>query len=96
MPENDFVEVNPDNILVNRLEIEPRFNLIEISYKDELKGIDAHGRLFVSDNGKLEFEGDVEESARVFFEECLKPMCEKYLDLLNEKIKYPLFFLKEN
>lgn len=61
-----------------------KVSLIEIKYKDEEKGIDVYGCLFVNDDGKLEFEGDnVEDSARFFFEECLKPLCEKYIEELK-------------
>lgn len=64
---------------------ETRISLLEISYKDEIREIETHGRLFVNNAGKLEFEGDVEESARVFFEGYLKPMCEEYLELLSQQ-----------
>lgn len=74
-----------------------KFSFINVSYTNPNDGTDAHGTLFVNGNGKIAFEGDdVEESARVFFENCLKPMCEKYIDLLIEKVRYPLFYWKEN
>ncbi|MCK5608337.1 hypothetical protein KAR91_41025 [Candidatus Pacearchaeota archaeon] len=74
-----------ENELKIDMEIE-KVSLVEISYKDEKKGIDTYGRLIVNDDGKLKFEGDVEESARIFFEECLKPMCEKYIkELLSQQ-----------
>ena len=81
--ENEFVKVKKENELTINVDI-GEFNLLEIDYKDEGKGIDAHGRLFVSDSGKLEFEGDAEESAKVLFVFLLKPMCEKYIKELNE------------
>jgi len=59
-------------------------NLFEFHFEDKIKRTNAHGYLFMNDRGKLEFKGDVEESARVFFEEYLKPMCEKYIKELTE------------
>lgn len=74
-----------------------RVSLLEFSYQDLESGGETHGRLFINDNGKLEFEGNnVEESARVFFEECLKPMCEEHIELLIDKRRHPLFYWKEN
>ena len=73
-----------------------KFSFIEISYKDEIKGIDAYGRLFMNENGKVVFEGNsVEESARVFFEDCLKIEIEKHIDLLIDKREHPLFYWKD-
>lgn len=68
-----------------------RLSLITISYNNN-----EIGRLFVNRSGKLEFEGDAEESARILFDTHLKQFCEKHLDLLNEKIRYPLLFWKDN
>lgn len=64
-------------------DIDTKISIIEISYKDEKT--DAYGRLFVNDEGKLDFEGNATESARVFFEECLKPACEKYIEELKNR-----------
>ena len=68
-----------------------RVSLLEISY--ESNGIKAHGRLFMNDDGKFEFEGDVEESAKVFFD-CLESMCNKCIKKWD-KIRYPLFSWRE-
>ena len=83
MSETEFIEIEGSKTLINKVEVEPRVSLLEIQYKDETKGIDVYSRLFANDDGKLDFEGDVTESARFFFEECLKPMCEKYIEELN-------------
>lgn len=66
------------------------FSLISINFNDiEL------GRLFISDSGKLAFEGNVEESARVFFDTYLKQMCEEHIELIIDKRQHPLFYWKE-
>ena len=73
-------------LLGDRKMKETKVSFLEISCNDEIKGIEAIGRLFMNNDGKLEFEGNVGESARVFFEEYLKPMCEKYIkELTNRK-----------
>ena len=79
------LKIGTDKVLVNKVEVEPRVSLLEIQYIDEEKGIEAHGHLFANDDGKLDFEGNVTESARVFFEECLKPKCENYIKELHKK-----------
>lgn len=74
------IQIEPENELKIVGQAETRVNLVEIAYEDETKGIKSYGCLFINDAGKMEFEGDnIEESARMFFEECLKPMCEKYI-----------------
>lgn len=84
MADSEFIEIDSNKTLINKVGIESRFSLLEIQYKDETKGIDVYGRLFVNDDGTLDFEGNVTESARIFFEECLKPMCEKYIKELTK------------
>ena len=68
-----------------------RVSLLEISYN--YNGIEAHGRLFVNDDGKFVFEGDCEESAKVFFE-CLKSKCNECIKKWDKE-HYPLFYWKE-
>jgi len=39
------------------------------------------------DEGIMKFEGNAEESARIFFEDCLKPMVDEYIEFELEGIK---------
>lgn len=64
-----------------------KVSLLEISYENN--GIKAHGHLFMNNDGKFEFEGDVEESARVFFD-CLESMCNECIKKWDKE-RYPLF-----
>lgn len=68
-----------------------KFSLVQISFNNiEL------GHLFVNSNGRLEFEGNAEESAKVFFDTYLKQVCEKHIELIIDKRQHPLFYWKEN
>jgi len=69
-----------------------KISLLEISYKNG--DVEAHGRLFINDDGKFEFGGDAEESAKVFFEH-LKLMCNECIKKWDKE-RYPLFSWKEN
>ena len=96
MPEEQ-IQIVPENKLKIVGQAETRVNLVEIAYEDKTKGIKSYGCLFMNDAGKMEFEGDnIEESARMFFEECLKPICEKHIELIIDKRQHPLFYWKEN
>lgn len=72
-----------------------RISLVKISYKNEINGTESYGDLFINDTGKLAFKGDVEESARVFFEDYLKKFCDEYIELIIDKRENPLFYWHE-
>ena len=47
---------------------------------------EVYGYLFFSaDEKKLIFTGDMDESAKIFFEQCVQPMIDKYLKSMEEK-----------
>ncbi len=63
-----------------------KVSIVEINHKDEVTGTETYGRLFVGQNGKMEFEGDVEDSARIFFDH-LKKFIDPYIEKKLEKAK---------
>ena len=67
-----------------------KFSLVSISFNNK-----EIGRLFVNNDGKLEFEGEAEESAKVFFDIHLKQLCEEHIELIIDKKQHPLFYWKE-
>lgn len=69
-----------------------RISLLEINYTYDK--IEARGRLFMNDDGKFVFEGDAEESAKVFFG-YLKLACNDYIKKWHKE-HYPLFYWREN
>lgn len=66
-----------------------KVSILEINYKDESTGNESYGRLFVGLNGKMEFEGDVEESARIFFD-YMKKFIDDYITEKSKKAKEAL------
>ncbi len=56
---------------------------------DDAGDPDAHpyGTLYMDSDGILKFDGNMAESAKVLFDEFLKPMCDKYIEERLEKTK---------
>lgn len=57
----------------------PVLRFHSVSLQPENFGTNELGRLYIGDDGRLHFDGDMAESARIFFEEGLKPMCDNYI-----------------
>lgn len=84
-----------DNLIKMPVE-DKNYYLIQMTYVDDKSGKETTGNIRVINN-KFVFEGDAEESAKVFFEHNLKKLVDDYLKVRAEYTEKPYIKkMKEN